>query len=220
MTASAGQGCDRCKHTGYTDRIPVAEVLVPDEAIRDAIGRGATAGDIRAAMHAAGCDSMRERALALVVEGVTSIDEVNRVLATEEASTAKSESKRRVLITDDDRITRMLVKMLLERDGYEVMEAENGAEAVALAHREHPDLLIIDLMMPKMDGFEAITIIRRDLSLSTLPVMVLTAEDGPGIERRVLEMGADDYMIKPFEPEMLLSRVRAAFGRAGRILAV
>jgi CheY-like chemotaxis protein len=194
-------------------------MLVPDEAIRDAIGRGATAGDIRAAMHAAGCDSMRERALALVVEGVTSIDEVNRVLATEEASTAKSESKRRVLITDDDRITRMLVKMLLERDGYEVMEAENGAEAVALAHREHPDLLIIDLMMPKMDGFEAITIIRRDLSLSTLPVMVLTAEDGPGIERRVLEMGADDYMIKPFEPEMLLSRVRAAFGRAGRILA-
>ncbi len=82
-----------------------------------------------------------------------------------------------------------------------------------LAHRERPDLIIIDLMMPKMDGYEAIQRIRRNLSLATVPVMVLTAEDGADIERRVLGMGADDYMVKPFEPEVLLSRVQAAFRR-------
>lgn len=216
VPASAGQGCDRCKHTGYTERIPVAEVLVPDDAMRDAIGRGATATEIRAAMHAAGGASMRERALDLVSRGVTSIAEVDRVLAIEQTAGVTKTGKRRVLITDDDRITRMLVRLLLERDGYDVLEGENGAHAVAIAHREHPDLLIIDLMMPEMDGYQALEKIRRDVSLATLPVMVLTAEDGPGIELRVLEMGADDYMIKPFEPEVLLSRVRAAFRRQDR----
>jgi type IV pilus assembly protein PilB len=219
VPASAGAGCDRCRHTGYTDRMPVVEVLVPDDAVRDAIGRGATAGEIRGAMRAAGCVLMRDRALELVVQGLTSIDEVNRVLAADlVAATAKS-AKRRVLIADDDRITRMLVKLLLERDGYEVLEGENGAQAVEIARRERPDLLIIDLMMPEMDGYEAIEKLRRDVSLATLPVMVLTSEDGPGIELRVLKMGADDYMIKPFEPEILLSRVQAAFRRQERAVA-
>ena len=77
--------------------------------------------------------------------------------ATEPAAAAAEEpGKRRVLIADDDRITRMLVRLLLERDGYEVLEGENGAQAVEIAHREHPDLLIIDLMMPEMDGYQAI----------------------------------------------------------------
>jgi DNA-binding response OmpR family regulator len=113
----------------------------------------------------------------------------------------------------------MLVKLLLEREGYEVLEGENGQQAVEIAHREHPDLIIIDLMMPEMDGYQAIAKIRRDLSLSTLPVMVLTSEDGPGIEHRVLELGADDYVIKPFEAPVLLSRVRAAFRRLQRAAA-
>jgi DNA-binding response OmpR family regulator len=107
----------------------------------------------------------------------------------------------------------MLVKLLLEKEGYEVLEGENGRQALEIAHRERPDLLIVDLMMPAMDGYQAIERIRRDISLSTLPVVVLTAQDGPGIEARVLELGADDYLIKPFEPQVLLSRVRAAFRR-------
>lgn len=219
VPASAGSGCDRCRHTGYTGRIPVVEVLVPDDAVRDAIGRGATASEIRSAMRAAGCVLMRERALELVAQGLTSMDEVDRVLAADLVAGPAKSDKRRVLIVDDDRITRMLVKLLLEREGYEVLEGENGAQAVEIARREHPDLLIIDLMMPEMDGYEAIEKLRRDVSLATLPVMVLTAEDGPGIELRVLEMGADDYMIKPFEAEILLSRVRAAFRRQERAVA-
>ena len=215
VPASAGRGCDRCKQTGYIERMAVAEVLVPDDQVRDAIGRGATAFEIRAAMHAAGCRSMREHGLALVSEGVTSVEEINRVLA-EQTVVVRNTDKRRVLITDDDRITRMLIKLLLEKEGYEVFEGENGRQAVEIARRERPDLLIIDLLMPEMDGYQAIERIRRDVSLATLPVVVLTSEDGQGIEHRVLEMGADDYMIKPFEPPVLLSRVRAAFRRAER----
>src|SRR5256885_15433115 len=105
----------------------------------------------------------------------------------------------------------MLVKRLLEREQFEVLEAENGKQAVDIAVRERPDLMVIDLNMPEMDGYEAIRRLRRDFSLATLPILVLTAEEGPGVERRVLEIGADDYMLKPFEPTVLLSRVNAVF---------
>ena len=72
---------------------------------------------------------------------------------------------------------------------------------------------MIDLNMPEMDGYEAIGRLRSELSLATLPILVLTSEEGPGVERRVLELGADDYIIKPFDPEVLLSRVNAVFRR-------
>jgi len=124
-----------------------------------------------------------------------------------------SPGRTRVLIADDEPITRMLVKLLLERENFEVLEAQNGDEAVALAAREHPDLVLLDLNMPVMDGYEAIHHLRHNPSLTGLPIIVLTAEDGQTVERRVLAMGADDYMIKPFEAAILLARVHAVFGR-------
>jgi CheY-like chemotaxis protein len=209
---SAGPGCPHCKHTGYTGRIPVAELLTPSHELRDAIGRGATAYEIRAAMRALGYPTMRDQALKLVDQGVTSIEEVDRVLASDGAAPPAHE-KRRVLVTDDEPITRMLVKVLLEREQFQVLEATNGREAVEVATKERPDVLLIDLSMPEMDGYEAIRRLRRDLSLATLPIVVITADDGPGIERRVLELGADDYIVKPFDPAILLSRVNAVFRR-------
>jgi CheY-like chemotaxis protein len=119
----------------------------------------------------------------------------------------------RVLIADDEPITRMLVKTLLERENFEVLEARNGDEAVAVATSERPDLVLLDLNMPVMDGYEAIHHLRHDVSLTSLPIIVLTAEDGQTVERRVLAMGADDYMLKPFEATVLLSRVQAVFAR-------
>ena len=218
--ASAGPGCPRCKGTGYGERVPVAEVLVPDEQVRDAIGRGATATEIRLSMRKAGCPSMRARALDLVAQGVTSMEEVDRVL-TADASTAVApvpmeRSRRRVLVADDDQITRMLLRLLLEKDGYEVREATNGREAIELAKRDRPDAMITDLMMPDMDGFAVIRQVRRDVALATLPVVVLTADEDPGIEKKVMAMGADDYLVKPFDAPVLLQRVAAAIGRALR----
>ena len=194
--------------------MPVAEVLTPSDALRDAIGRGATALEIRSAMRAAGFPTMRDHALKLVAAGITSIEEVNRVL-TDDADSAHgaARERKRVLITDDEPITRMLVKLLLEREHFEVLEATNGRDAVEIATRERPDLLLIDLNMPEMDGYEAIGNLRKDLGMATLPIIVLTSEDGPGVEHRVLELGADDYIVKPFDPSILLSRVNAVFRR-------
>ena len=67
--------------------------------------------------------------------------------------------------------------------------------------------------MPEIDGYEAIARMRKDMSLATMPILVLTSEEGPGVERRVLQLGADDYIMKPFNPDVLLSRVNAVFGR-------
>lgn len=209
---SAGPGCQHCKHTGYVGRVPVAELLTPSNELRDAIARGATAYEIRAAMRAAGCPTMRDQGLRLVASGLTSIQEVDRVLA-EDAATTAVRQKPRVLVTDDEPITRMLVKVLLERERFQVLEPTNGREAVEITTRERPDLLLIDLNMPEMDGYEAIGRLRRDFSFAMLPIVVITAEEGPGIERRVLELGADDYIVKPFDPAIVLSRVNAVFRR-------
>jgi type IV pilus assembly protein PilB len=214
IPASPGPGCDHCKQTGYAGRVPVTELLTPSDELRDAIVRGATAHEIRSAMRAAGFPTMREQALRLVGLGLTSIEEVNRVLAVEgDTTAAKTKGRHRVLVTDDEPITRMLVKLLLEREQFEVLEAANGRDAVEIAIRERPDLLMIDLNMPEMDGYEAIGRVRREMSLAMMPILVLTSEEGPGVERRVLELGADDYIIKPFDPEVLLSRVNAVFRR-------
>jgi DNA-binding response OmpR family regulator len=111
------------------------------------------------------------------------------------------------------------VKLLLEKQHYEVLEAGNGRDAVEIAAREHPDLVLCDLNMPEMDGYEAIARMRRDLSLALMPILVLTAEEGPAVEQRVLQLGADDYIVKPFDPEVLLSRVNAVFRRLKVIAA-
>jgi type IV pilus assembly protein PilB len=213
IPASAGPGCKHCKETGYLGRVPVAELLTPSEELRATIARGATAHEIRAAMHAAGMPSMRQQALTLVAGGVTSIEEVDRVLATEGNETVRSRARRRVLVCDDEPITRMLVKLLLEKEQYVVLESRTGREGVEIARRERPDLMLVDLNMPEMDGYEAIAHLRREVTLTTMPILVLTSEEGPGVERRVLDLGADDYIVKPFEASVLLSRVQAVFRR-------
>ncbi|MGE0445795.1 MAG: ATPase, T2SS/T4P/T4SS family [Vicinamibacterales bacterium] len=233
---TTGAGCERCRFTGYIDRLPVMEVLVPDDHLRTAIARGATGPELRTMLHAAGFRSMRDYGLELVTQGITSLEEINRVLAAdhqapqaataaaaparpEPASEPAARSNRRVLVVDDDRVTRMLVRLLLEKEGYEVVEGENGTQAIELAMREKPNLLVIDLLMPQMDGYEAIAHIRRQPLLATLPVMVLTSEAGTAVEQRVLELGADDYLAKPFEPALLIARIRASFRRYEHLAA-
>jgi type IV pilus assembly protein PilB len=233
--SSVGRGCDMCKQSGYIGRIAVPEILLPDDAIRQSIRNGAALGELRAAMHAAGNKSMRQRALQLVTEGVTSIEEVNRVLTdhSDDGTHAKapapaepapqaapapapSTGKRKVLIADDDRMTRLILRMMLEKEGLIVFEADNGATGMETARRERPDLIMVDLQMPDMDGFQFIEITRGDDKLMAVPVIVLTSDTSSEVEAKVLEMGADDYVSKPFEPEVLISRVRAAFRRAAR----
>jgi threonine synthase len=137
-------------------------------------------------MRQAGFRSMRDVALDAVAQGVTSIDEVNRVLADDDSSHVQARAKNRVLVVDDDRMIRMLVKLLLEKEGYDVIEGENGLQAVELARRERPDLIVLDLMMPEMDGFAVLDALKADKALSEVPVIVVTAKELTAIERQRL----------------------------------
>lgn len=115
-----------------------------------------------------------------------------------------------ILIADDEASIRDLARLYLEKEGYRVVSAANGAEALAHVRDADPDLLVLDLMMPEIDGWE---VCRRVRTESDLPIIMLTARD-QDIDKIVgLEMGADDYLTKPFNPRELVARVRALLRR-------
>ena len=118
-----------------------------------------------------------------------------------------------VLIVDDEVTTRTLVRLLLERDGYRVLEAFNGKIALEIAAAHDVDLVVMDLLMPELDGYGAILALRHQERHAATPIVVVTTEDGPAVEKQVLDLGADDYILKPFEPTNLTSRIKAAFRR-------
>ena len=117
-----------------------------------------------------------------------------------------------ILIADDEPSIRDLARLYLEKEGFRVRTAENGSQALALARSEPPALLVLDLMMPEMDGWE---VCRRLRAESTLPILMLTARDQDIDKIVALEMGADDYLTKPFNPRELVARVRAILRRTG-----
>ena len=125
-----------------------------------------------------------------------------------------SEPKGRVVIADDDAHTRNLLKELVESWGHEALVAENGAEALAhLAALPAPDLALLDLMMPKVDGFGVLKKIRESPSLKGMPVILLTADSDVDVKLKSMELGADDYVTKPFRLGDLQNRVSAVLAK-------
>src|SRR5947209_8696282 len=116
----------------------------------------------------------------------------------------------RILLAEDEVALRDFVSRNLRARGFEVHEASNGLEAMALWERENPHLLILDIMMPRMDGLE---VCRRVREHSAVPIIVLTALDTKSDKVTALDLGADDYLTKPFGVEELLARVRAVLRR-------
>ena len=120
----------------------------------------------------------------------------------------------RVLIVEDEPDIRELVVHHLKREGYKVSAASSGEEALRQVQAAPPDLVILDLMMPAMDGLEVCRRLRQDPSTVSLPIVMLTAK-GDEVDRVLgLEIGADDYIVKPFSPKELLARVRAVLRRS------
>lgn len=119
-------------------------------------------------------------------------------------------TKKRILIAEDEEALRDFISRNLRARGFEVLEASNGLEAMAQWERESPHLLILDIMMPRMDGLE---VCRRVRAHSAVPIIVLTALDAESDKVTALDLGADDYLTKPFGVEELLARVRAVLRR-------
>ena len=117
-----------------------------------------------------------------------------------------------ILVADDDKHTRMLLRAVLESENYTVSTAENGEQALELLDREHTDLVVLDVMMPGMDGYEFTRIVRQ--TDSTLPILMVTAKHLPADEKKGFLVGTDDYITKPIDEEKLLLRIKALLRRA------
>ena len=116
----------------------------------------------------------------------------------------------KILIADDEPEIRDLLRLYLENEQYEVIEAENGAEALRLVGAESPDLVMLDIMMPQMDGYQALRHIRET---NNIPVIIISAKDGDSEKILGLNLGADDYISKPFNPLEVVARVNSNLRR-------
>ena len=121
-----------------------------------------------------------------------------------------SARKYRILIVDDEKRMVGFIRLNLEQDGFEVIEAFNGTDALNRLRDSLPDLILLDVMMPDIDGFEVLRTIRE---VSQVPVIMLTAKGEEDDKVKGLELGADDYVTKPFSPRELVSRVKAVLRR-------
>ncbi len=118
---------------------------------------------------------------------------------------------KRILVVDDESRIIDFIRMNLELEGFQVLEAQNGLQALEVIRTQLPDMVILDVMMPQLDGFETLRMLRE---FSSIPVIMLTAKGEEDDKVRGLELGADDYVTKPFGPRELSSRVRAVLRRA------
>lgn len=118
-----------------------------------------------------------------------------------------------VMIVDDEERLRSLVRTYLEREGYRVLTASNGREALRLTRTEKPDLIILDVMMPEMDGYDYLRQHRAENLSGAIIMLTARVDDADAVLG--LELGADDYVTKPFSPRVLVARVRAVLRRAG-----
>ena len=125
-------------------------------------------------------------------------------------------SAKKVLVVEDDKDILQLVKMYLDNEGFRTVTASNGTEALRQARSEHPDLVVLDLMLPEVDGLEVCKKLRMAPQTAMVPIIMLTAKREESDTVVGLELGADDYVGKPFSPRALMARIKALFRRLER----
>ncbi len=133
--------------------------------------------------------------------------EVKETYFSEPSAAVSSATPRRILVVDDSAVIRKAVSHQLEAEGYLVMTASDGLEALKMASMEKPDLILLDYLMPKMDGLAVTKKLKSQLSTRFIPIIILTAKDEVESEVETIEAGADDYLTKPFSPKRLQARV-------------
>ena len=278
-------GCGECSTTGYRGRLAITEVLISSPEIERRIAANESAERLADAAREAGMRGLWESGVQHVRAGVTSIDEVLRVLeipgdaqrsstnvrastmteavtevdgthlpATSRGSTAaplpaeilppqpkgyiptlhatppasfagpsfqlvdeenvnaNGQSKKVLLVEDEDSLRRV-VKDLLEREGFTVFEAADGVKALDEIDRQAPDIVVLDLNLPRLDGYGVLSHLRARPATANLPVIVLTAKGDEDSEVRVFEYGASDYLTKPFRPRALSARLHSLLAR-------
>jgi CheY-like chemotaxis protein len=123
---------------------------------------------------------------------------------------------KKILVVDDNLDVIKMVGLLLQTRGYEIIAAQSGTQALAKAQSENPDLMILDIMMPDMDGYEVCRRLRADPTMANLPILIFTAKSGTTDKMAGFQAGADDFLTKPIHPDELMSRVETALMRSAR----
>lgn len=208
-------GCKECGETGYRGRIPLDEVLVNNSDFQDRMTQSASALELQRCAEKGGMRPIREVALGHVVIGETTLDEVERVLGEGEAPSDRADERQRILVVDDDPVTRELAVGVLKASGFSVEQATDGQAALdMLAHDARYSLMTLDLSMPRVGGREVLKHMRSSASTSGLPIVVLTSTEGEETEISLMNDGADDYLRKPLDPARLVARIRAVLRRS------
>jgi general secretion pathway protein E len=215
-----GKGCQVCRMSGYFERTGIFEVLVIDSKIREMISAKMPEDNIRKEARLKGFKLLVEAGIEKVSRGITTLDEVARVtnmdmdvkLIKADELPEKTEVKK-VLIVDDEEDVHVILESRFVNEKFEVLHARNGKEGVDAAFREKPDLIIMDLMMPVMDGMAATKMLKQNLETALIPIMILTAKNDVESEIKGIEIGADDYMGKPFDGKRLVSRAKMLIRR-------
>ncbi len=228
-------GCKVCGGGGYRGRVAVMELLPVEGAVSKLIEKSAPPEAILEAAKPHGLRTLWESGLIRFWNGVTSYEEIHRVLGeTQEHAddqpnegttdaraqragnaplpTRGADERLTILLADDDAQMRRLVKSVLERDGFRVLEAADGLDALDIVSGHHLDLVILDQDMPRLTGLGVLEELRSKFGTAGTPIIMLTARTD-NTESQAFELGAQDYLTKPFQPRSLLARVKAVLKR-------
>jgi type IV pilus assembly protein PilB len=230
------RGCDDCRGSGFKGRTAVYELMRLTSRVRSVLLTRAADDLVRRAARASGMRTMFMDGKLKVGRGVTVIEEVLRVVPPDEADDTEetplgaggvetlvpaalsSEVRRarrtKILVVEDDPGMLEVLVDILTREEYEVVTATDGREARARLYGDSPDLVLTDMHLPGMDGLELLERIRGDLSTRNIPVVFLTGIQSPDAKVQAYDLGADDYIGKPVQEKMLLSRLRRSIVRA------
>lgn len=215
-------GCDACAYSGYIGRMAVMEFLHVGRELRDKIAGGAKEAFLReTALIRGDLKTFLEDSLWHVSRGDTTLEEILPHINLEDAPIPAPVSrplqepsgKKNILIVDDDPVTRTVLRAVISGAGYAVEECKDGQEALIKISRTPPDLLLLDLNMPQVDGYGVIKGLRNVLGLTHLPIIVLTAVPEEKSKAAALELGATDYLVKPVKPPVVVERLKAVFRR-------
>ena len=230
------KGCPSCRGSGFRGRIAVYELLRVTPRVRSVVLARGSDDLIRRAARASGMRSMSMDGQSKVARGLTTPEEVQRVVPPDEADDDTSEPmppdrpparvpaalsheatrarRSRILVVEDEPNMLEALRDLLAAEDYEVFTAGDGAEARARLYENTPDVILTDLHMPGMDGLELLEKIRGNLSTRHIPVVFLSGVDSVDAQIQAFDLGADDYVSKPVQDKLLLSRIRRALLRA------
>jgi type IV pilus assembly protein PilB len=230
------KGCDLCRGSGFKGRLAIYELLRVTPRVRSVLLARGSDDLVRRAGRVSGMRTMFMDGERKVARGITVREELIRVIPPDESDDEGTElsvedpaapsipaplsrevrrvRRTKILVVEDEPEMLEILRELLAAEEYDVVTAVDGREARTLLYKEAPDLILTDLQMPGMDGLELLEKVRGDLSTRHIPVIVLTAMQSKDAEIQAYNLGADDYLTKPFQSNLLLSHIRRSLFRA------